>query len=201
MSSKTGPYNLKKNSNWTKQFDLKDFPCIQKWSLIQRGVGMGHTLTRMSRSTIHSYIRHVNHTFTQTSRSAIHSHRRRSQPYIRTHVMSTMHSHRRRGQPYIHREVEVNYTVILTPSQPYIYTDIEVSHTFTQTSKSATSTWRGRGGGSVLSSVRRPRRVGESLRGLLHLHTSPKWQPAAVPELSNNKPHQLPKQSHVEDHT
>ena len=31
------------------------------------------------------------------------------------------------------------------------------------------------------------------------MHTN--WQPAAVPELPNNKPHQSPKQSHAEDHT
>ena len=36
---------------------------------------------------------------------------------------------------------------------------------------------------------------------VLSHHTSPKWQPAAVPELSNNKPHQSPNQSHAEDHT
>ena len=32
-------------------------------------------------------------------------------------------------------------------------------------------------------------------------HTSQERQPAAVPELPNNKPHQSPKQSHAEDHT
>ena len=32
-------------------------------------------------------------------------------------------------------------------------------------------------------------------------YTSQERQPAAVPELLNNKPHQSPKQSHVEDHT
>ena len=32
-------------------------------------------------------------------------------------------------------------------------------------------------------------------------HTSQERQPAAVPELPNNKPHQSPKQTHAEDHT
>ena len=32
-------------------------------------------------------------------------------------------------------------------------------------------------------------------------HTSQERQPAAVPELLNNKPHQSPKKSHAEDHT
>ena len=32
-------------------------------------------------------------------------------------------------------------------------------------------------------------------------HTSQKRQPAAMPELPNNKPHQSPKQSHAEGHT
>ena len=31
--------------------------------------------------------------------------------------------------------------------------------------------------------------------------TSQERQPAAVPEVLNNKPHQTPKQSHGEDHT
>ena len=36
---------------------------------------------------------------------------------------------------------------------------------------------------------------------VLSHHTSQERQPAAVPELQNNKPHQSPKQSHAEDHT
>ena len=36
---------------------------------------------------------------------------------------------------------------------------------------------------------------------VLSHHTSRERQPAAVPELPNNKPHQSPKQSHAEDHT
>ena len=36
---------------------------------------------------------------------------------------------------------------------------------------------------------------------VLSHHTSEERQPAAVPELRNNKPHQSPKQSHAEDHT
>ena len=36
---------------------------------------------------------------------------------------------------------------------------------------------------------------------VLSHHTSHERQPAAVPELPNNKPHQSPKQSHTEDHT
>ena len=36
---------------------------------------------------------------------------------------------------------------------------------------------------------------------VLSHHTSQERQPAAVPELPNNKPHQSPKQSHAEDHT
>ena len=36
---------------------------------------------------------------------------------------------------------------------------------------------------------------------VLSHHTSQERQPAAVPELPNNKPHQSAKQSHVEDHT
>ena len=36
---------------------------------------------------------------------------------------------------------------------------------------------------------------------VLSHHISQERQPAAVPELPNNKPHQSPKQSHAEDHT
>ena len=36
---------------------------------------------------------------------------------------------------------------------------------------------------------------------VLNHHTSQKRQLAAVPELPNDQPHQLPKQSHAEDHT
>ena len=36
---------------------------------------------------------------------------------------------------------------------------------------------------------------------VLSHHTSQERQPVAVSELPNNKPHQSPKQSHVEDHT
>ena len=36
---------------------------------------------------------------------------------------------------------------------------------------------------------------------VLSHHTSQERQPAAVPELLNNQPHQSPKQSHSENHT
>ena len=36
---------------------------------------------------------------------------------------------------------------------------------------------------------------------VLSHHTSQERQPAAVQGLQNNKSHQLPKQSHAEDHT
>ena len=36
---------------------------------------------------------------------------------------------------------------------------------------------------------------------VLSHHTSQERQPAAVPELPNNKPHQSPMQTHAEDHT
>ena len=36
---------------------------------------------------------------------------------------------------------------------------------------------------------------------VLSHHTSQEGQPAAVPELTNDQPHQSPKQSYAEDHT
>ena len=45
------------------------------------------------------------------------------------------------------------------------------------------------------------RRMANPVDPVLSHHTSPKRQPAAVPELLNNKPHQSPKESHAGDHT
>ena len=44
-------------------------------------------------------------------------------------------------------------------------------------------------------------RMAKPMDPVLSHHTSQERQPAAVPELLNNKPHQSPKQSHAEDHT
>ena len=45
------------------------------------------------------------------------------------------------------------------------------------------------------------RRMANPLDAILSHHTSRERQPAAVPELPNNKPHQSSTQSHAEDHT
>ena len=45
------------------------------------------------------------------------------------------------------------------------------------------------------------RRIANPMDPVLSHHTSQERQPAAVPELPNNQPHQSPKQSHAEDHT
>ena len=45
------------------------------------------------------------------------------------------------------------------------------------------------------------RRIANPVDPVLSHHTSQERQPAAVPQLPNNKPHQSPKQSHAEDHT
>ena len=44
------------------------------------------------------------------------------------------------------------------------------------------------------------RRMANPMDPVLRHHTSQERQPAAVPELPNNKPHQSPKQSHAEGH-
>ena len=44
-------------------------------------------------------------------------------------------------------------------------------------------------------------RMANPVDPVLSHHTSQERQPAAVPELPNNQPHQSPKQRHVEDHT
>ena len=45
------------------------------------------------------------------------------------------------------------------------------------------------------------RGMANPLDAVLGHHISQERQPAAVPELPNNKPHQSPKQRHAEDHT
>ena len=45
------------------------------------------------------------------------------------------------------------------------------------------------------------RRMANLVDPVLSHHTNQERQPAAVPELLNNKPHQSPTQSHAEDHT
>ena len=45
------------------------------------------------------------------------------------------------------------------------------------------------------------RRIANPMDPVLSPHTSQEGQPAAVPELPNNKPHQSPKQGPAEDHT
>ena len=45
------------------------------------------------------------------------------------------------------------------------------------------------------------RRMANSMDPVLSHHTSQERQPAAVPDLLNNKPHQSLKQSHADDHT
>ena len=45
------------------------------------------------------------------------------------------------------------------------------------------------------------RKMANPVDPVLGHHTSQERQPAAVPELPNNQPHQPPKQSHADDHT
>ena len=55
---------------------------------------------------------------------------------------------------------------------------------------------------SLQSAIRSGRQEnGNPVDPVLSHHSSQERQPAAMPELPNNKPHQSPKQSHAEDHT
>ena len=56
------------------------------------------------------------------------------------------------------------------------------------------------GGEDVITTDLADRRMANPMDPVLSYHTSQERQPAAVPELPNNKPHQSPKQSHAEDH-
>ena len=60
------------------------------------------------------------------------------------------------------------------------------------------------GGEDVITALQQDladRRMANPMDRVLSRHTSQERQPAAMPELPNNKPHQSPKQSHAEGHT
>ena len=63
--------------------------------------------------------------------------------------------------------------------------------------------WRGRNHRSHdnLQQELEDRRMADPVDPVFGHHTPQESQPAAVPELLNNRPHQSPKQSHAEDHT
>ena len=70
-------------------------------------------------------------------------------------------------------------------------------------SRTGPSRWRGcnhRSNDNLLQDLA-DRRMANPMDPVLSHHTSQERQPAEVPELPNNKPHQSPKQSHAEDHT
>ena len=79
----------------------------------------------------------------------------------------------------------------------------EVSWSRQHPSRTGPSRWRGCNHHSHdnLQQDLADRRMAKSMDPVLSHHASQERQPAAVPELLNNKPHQSPKQSHAEDHT
>ena len=79
----------------------------------------------------------------------------------------------------------------------------EVSWSRQHPSRTGPSRWRGynhRSHDNLLQDLA-DRRMANPMGPVPSHHTSQEKQPAAVPELPNNKPHQSPKQSHAEDHT
>ena len=54
---------------------------------------------------------------------------------------------------------------------------------------------------TICNKILADRRMANPVDPVLSHDTSKERQPAAVPELPNNKPHQSSKQSHSEDHT
>ena len=79
----------------------------------------------------------------------------------------------------------------------------EVSWIRQHSSRTGQSRWRGCNHRSHdnLQQDLADRRMANPMDPVLSHQTSEERQPAAVPELPNNKPHQSPKQSHAEDHT
>ena len=79
----------------------------------------------------------------------------------------------------------------------------EVSWSQQHPSRTGPSRWRGcnhRSHGNLQEDLA-DRRMANPMDPVLSHHNSQERQPAAVPELPNNKPHQSTKQSHAEDHT
>ncbi len=78
----------------------------------------------------------------------------------------------------------------------------EVSWSRQQPNRTGPSRWRGCNHRSHdnLRQALADRRMANPMDPVLRHHTSQERQPAAVPELPNNKPHQSPKQSHAEGH-
>ena len=79
----------------------------------------------------------------------------------------------------------------------------EVSWSRQHPSRTGLRKWRGRNHHSHgnLQQDLADRRMVNPMDPVLSHHTSQERQPAAVPELPINQPHQPPKQSHAEDHT
>ena len=79
----------------------------------------------------------------------------------------------------------------------------EVSWSRRHLSRTGPSRWRGCDNRSHdnLQQDLADRRMANPMDPVLSHHTSQERQPAAMPKLPNNKPHQSPKQSHAEDHT
>ena len=73
----------------------------------------------------------------------------------------------------------------------------EVSWSPQHPSRTGPSRWKG----CNHRSTEFDRRMANPMDPVLSHHTSQEKQPAAVPELPNDQPHQSPKQSHAEDHT
>ena len=72
-----------------------------------------------------------------------------------------------------------------------------------QSSRTGPSRWRGCNHRSHnnLQQDLADRRMANPMDPILSHHTSQERQPAAVPDLPSNKPHQSPRQCHAEDHT
>ena len=84
-----------------------------------------------------------------------------------------------------------------------IIEETEVSWSRQHSSRTGPSRWRlctHRSHNNLLQDLA-DRRMANLVDPVLSQHSTEERQPAAVPELPNDQPHQPPKQSHAEDHT
>ena len=86
---------------------------------------------------------------------------------------------------------------------PILRREVEAAAQSQHPSRTGPSRWRGCNHHSYnnLQQDLADRRMANPMDSFLSLHTSQERQPAAVPELPNNQPHQSPSQSHAEDYT
>ena len=124
-----------------------------------------------------------------------------------TEYCSELYNHKASGYPSVlnctQTDTEDGHPILRREVEAAITEEREVNWSRQHPSSTGPSRWRGCNHHSHdnLQQDLADRRMANPMEPVLSHHTSQERQPAAVPELPNNKPHQSPKPSHAEDHT